>query len=243
MNATSREARFIFSNNEVHLWHLNFLELQYLKNQLHAFLSLEEQELYASFSTQKKQKEFIFTRGCLRFLLGQYLKKEPSQLQFTILKNGKPFLKEGDLFFNLSHSHNQALIAISQDFEVGVDLEYLHSKRSIQKIAHRYFSEQEKTLLQKTPQEKKEKVAYQLWTAKEALMKGSGEGLPLGIDQVVIPYKENADKIELNEGLLKGWSLHFFSPDPNYVGALAFHGLGAKIKTYSLTSDLFRDSF
>jgi len=70
------------------------------------------------------------SRGFLRELLGRYLEHDPRELRFVLGAHGKPaLLSPGgtgaveDLRFNLSHSGDLALVAVSAGQEVGVDIE------------------------------------------------------------------------------------------------------------------------
>lgn len=46
------------------------------------------------------------------------------------------------LFFNLSHAHNKAIIAVN-DTEIGVDIEYIKSLSDISNVAKIIFSDNE----------------------------------------------------------------------------------------------------
>ncbi|MCP5468303.1 MAG: 4'-phosphopantetheinyl transferase superfamily protein [Deltaproteobacteria bacterium] len=222
--------KFNLANDEVHVWELEFSEDPTWVQKIFSYLTMEEQKLYQDSPTAKKKKEFLLSRGPLRFLLSRYLKRDFSQIEILRQEKGKPFVPDKAFHFNLSHSHERAVFAFCQNFEIGIDLEFLNPKRSIKKIAQRYFAESEKELIENTPQAQRERLAYQLWTAKEALMKGNGEGLELGIDQVIIPFKDQDKVIHFEEGIFKDWSLYFFSiQDEKYVASLATQSSNPKL--------------
>jgi hypothetical protein len=66
-----------------------------------------------------KRRQFEATRTRLRQLLGA-----PVTQEFTYTENGKPYLPDSPLKFNVSHSERYALIAIAEGIEVGVDIEF-----------------------------------------------------------------------------------------------------------------------
>jgi phosphopantetheinyl transferase len=88
-------------------------------------------------------------------------------------RNGKPYLTDGSLHFNLSHSGEYAVLAVAGS-DVGVDIEKITSYEKA--VAARCFTpaEQEWMMTQGT-----DSAFFTLWTAKESVMKGSGLGLSL----------------------------------------------------------------
>lgn len=101
---------------------------------------------------------------------------EQGKLRFSHKSNGKPELETGTgeqtrLHFNLSHSGNYAA-AVFSDRPVGIDIEVLRTGR--QKIAGRFFSEQEKQYLN---EHWDDGSFTKIWTRKESYLKATGEGL------------------------------------------------------------------
>lgn len=88
---------------------------------------------------------------------------------------GRPFFDAQDApFFSLSHSGGLAAAAIG-DTQVGIDVQ-VHDKRlSVQKLAARWFSEEEQQSL--ADAEYAADTFFELWTKKEALGKYLGVGL------------------------------------------------------------------
>lgn len=92
---------------------------------------------------------------------------------------GKPYLPAYPGFhFSLSHSGNLVVCAISS-VPVGVDLELPRTLRS--GIAARWFSPEEQALLTDIPS-----AFFDLWMAKEAVLKEIGCGLSGGLQTVSI---------------------------------------------------------
>lgn len=102
--------------------------------------------------------------------------------QQRIVKNdwGKPHLAEQeDVFFNLSHSGNWAVCAVS-DRPVGVDVEL---PRCSIAIARRHFRPEEVERLEALPWQAQKEELNRLWTAKEAFSKAIGRGLTVAMDR------------------------------------------------------------
>lgn len=88
---------------------------------------------------------------------------------------GKPYFAEGPVHFNISHSKERVIVALSPGI-VGCDVE--HERKGAVNIASRFFSDDECSALSSIEDEQ-EKVAYftRLWTAKESIVKCCGEGI------------------------------------------------------------------
>lgn len=98
-------------------------------------------------------------------------------------EKGKPYLAgRRDIFFNLSHSNNMVICAVSP-VEVGCDIEFVKSGRT--RIAQRYFTKEEQCFAQIS-----ERHFYRMWTLKESFIKATGMGLGLRLDSFEISVKE-----------------------------------------------------
>ena len=98
-----------------------------------------------------------------------YYPKTVLPLEIETNQFGKPTIKgASDFYFNLAHSQDIAVCAIS-DKPLGVDTE--HISRVSEKIRDRYFTENEKKL----------DFGY-IWTRKEAVVKAEGTGITVGLD-------------------------------------------------------------
>ena len=102
-------------------------------------------------------------------------------LEFEYRKNGKPYLKNhADIFFNLSHSGDYVMCAIS-DSEVGCDIQ--KTDKADIKLAERFFTDREYHVIADLPAEKdREDMFYRYWTLKESFMKATGLGMQLPLD-------------------------------------------------------------
>src|SRR5207245_435472 len=94
-------------------------------------------------------------RGLLRRVLARYLETDPGQLIFSYAANGKPSLvtkaHRKRVRFNVSHSHQLALFAVTRDRDVGVDIEQMRTDLAVEPLAERFFSPQELATLQSLP--------------------------------------------------------------------------------------------
>ena len=70
-----------------------------------------------------KRREFLVGRSALRQVPGTAARRRPGDVAFAYGEHGKPRLVAGGPHFNLSHSGDVALIAVSLSGPVGVDVE------------------------------------------------------------------------------------------------------------------------
>lgn len=114
--------------NEIHIWRVALDVTALEMRRLRRTLSADELARAARFHFHRDRRRFIAARGALRNLLAKYLKQAPSALRFSYGPWGKPsLLPPNDLRFNLSHSHDLALYAVSGR-EVGIDLERIDGR-------------------------------------------------------------------------------------------------------------------
>ena len=192
----------------------------------------EEEARAARFKREIHQRRFRVGRGQLRVLLGLYTGQSPRALQFRYNAHGKPALAEpGDaLNFNLSHSEDEAILAVWEGRALGVDIEHRDPRVRMESIAHRFFRPEEAALLAGQDDVAKADAFYQLWTAKEALLKGVGGGLTLPLNQCAF----SLDSVPLGltlHGLPtlaeERWQVYPLQVVEGYGAALAVSG-GAK---------------
>ena len=104
-------------------------------------------------------------------------------------KSGKPYVAGNEYFFSLSHTEGAVCCVVSTNVEkalddvividepissVGIDIECIEREANFAAIAKGFFTENEREFLKND--ETAERF-YQIYTAKEALVKASGEGL------------------------------------------------------------------
>jgi 4'-phosphopantetheinyl transferase len=169
----------------------------------------------------------------LRTILGRYVNEHPEALTFTAGRHGKPFLAGlrgtvEKVRFNLAHSHDSALIAVTQDREVGIDLERIRDNVDSLKLAERFFSPSEFERLQQLPRKQANRLFFTLWTCKEAYLKSIGTGLSVDLDRCeVLPVPEElvARVRLLGESRPREDCLvRMLSLGADYVGAVAAEG-------------------
>jgi 4'-phosphopantetheinyl transferase len=145
-------------------------------------------------------------------------------------RRGKPELAPGiaapPLAFNLAHSGELALVAVTGGAAVGVDLEQLRPIQEARAIARRYFAAQELADLEPhLGSGGADEVFLRHWTLKEAYLKATGEGLARGLGSFAVRAgPDGAARLTWDAqdpGATEGWALAAFAPAAGYVAALA----------------------
>ena len=124
-----------------------------------------------------------------RRLLAELLhaKGIPDTLPLTLRKadNGRPYLPDTSVDFNLSHAGRYVVCAIAAPdaseppIRIGVDLEIPHRAVSPERLARRFFAPAEQELLRRDGFSLS--TFLRIWTQKEAFLKLTGEGLSGGL--------------------------------------------------------------
>jgi len=150
-------AMLTLSSAEVHVWRA-CLEpaltscLEYLRHTL----SADELQRAARFHFPRDRRR-LYRRpgGCSGTSLSCYLGVPPSELGFRYSAYGKPALADDfdarGCAFNISHSHEMALFAVTCGREVGIDIEYLGGRSAVRRSPNTSFSAQERANLRALP--------------------------------------------------------------------------------------------
>jgi 4'-phosphopantetheinyl transferase len=163
---------------EIHLWRVSLDDPARLSG-AEAVLSREESLRAGRFVFLRDRDRFIAAHGALRMVLALYIGIEPLEIRFEIGRNGKPALVQTftDIRFNLSHSADLALIAITRGRDVGVDVELIQENIEFDQIVERYFDPSEAWDLRTAPPGERVLRFFDLWTRKEACLKADGRGI------------------------------------------------------------------
>jgi 4'-phosphopantetheinyl transferase len=212
----------------VHVWraHLDDSPLQAARYR--ANLSAEECARAERYRVPHAKNQFIATRGILRSLLSYYVGLPAVNLRFATNLQGKPTLADPislPFQFNVSHTKGMALLAVTVEHAVGIDVEQLDRTVSDHDIAARYFSPRESAYLSSLSPEHRTQEFLTYWTCKEAYLKMRGIGLSGGLSQCEITL--DPDGLKADVALMDGpsqkdeCSLFRVNAGHTHIGALA----------------------
>jgi 4'-phosphopantetheinyl transferase len=153
-----------------------------------ARLAPEERALAERFPDHTNTVRFAVTRAALRQLLGEYTNRSCADIRLTYGEAGKPYLNsDTSVYFNVSHSADLAVIAMSTDTPVGVDVEQRRElELRVREMVTELFHPEEEERLTALPDETMATAVLRCWTMKEAVGKAVGFGLDDLLERVVV---------------------------------------------------------
>ena len=218
--------------NDIHLWYSFGDEINdpELIEQYHQLLNDEERQKQQRFHFEKHQHQYLVTRALLRTVLSLYEPSvSPDQWCFDKNDYGKPFIihpsLSAPLYFNLSHTDELIVLAVSRENTLGVDVEYRQRKNTSLSIADSFFSKKECEDLFARPEAEQRDYFLSLWTLKEAYIKARGMGLSIPLNQFSFSFPErNCVDIDIEDSQndqQEKWSFWQMALSEKHVGALA----------------------
>ena len=175
----------LLNDSEIHLWHARQSDFEGASLEaacLH-WLTPGELKRFQRFHFESHRQQLLLGRALIRVVLSQYGDTAPDAWRFIENPYGKPAIapeQQGQpLFFNLSHSMDQLVLAVSRQEAIGIDIECVEKTRRVAQIAERYFAPSEVKDLMRLPQTERLTRFYQLWTLKESYIKACGLGLAI----------------------------------------------------------------
>lgn len=175
-------------------------------------------------------RRYAYTRGLLRTLLGRFLKRTPSSIEFNYGPYGKPQLNDAmELNFNLSHSGDWVAFGFARGRRIGIDLESAADCHDCRSVAHQCFSPRELAVLEQGMSAAQ--MFCTLWVRKEAVLKAAGLGLDslqafCAFDPVVALQDERGVPIQ--------WHLNDIPMPAGYAMALATEGAPVRNVSFRL---------
>jgi len=152
----------VAKKTQLGLWKIEEDEAFFIKKLL---LSEKEKSFLNGISSGKRYLHWLSSRVLIREALQT---RDFIDLDFD--EYGKPYFQNFPHYLSITHSHDYAGIIISENSNVGIDMERISPK--IQDIAPKFMSEDELTALNS---ENKIEQLYAYWCAKEALYKLYGK--------------------------------------------------------------------
>jgi 4'-phosphopantetheinyl transferase len=144
-----------------------------------SLLPADERRRAARLRHPRDRSRWIAARTALRLILGRYLGQDPAQIELRVGGHGKPALadRERPLRFNMSHSGDLALVAVTPDLEVGVDVEERKADRDFPRLAELGLSASDATAVRSASPTRRAGAFYAAWVRREAIAKCLGVGL------------------------------------------------------------------
>lgn len=220
-------AEFDCGQRDVHVWTCWLNVSPCALNSFEHLLSEGERKRARGFRFAEHRDRFIASHGILRILLSRYLRTDPAALEFSHSKHGKPFIAgrflDRKLDFNLAHSENLVVLAITHRRAIGIDIERVRPVDDLSELVAR-FSKRERALFEDLASGKRLLAFFKLWTRKEAWLKATGEGIGRQLDQVEVSFATGIPARFLGlppTSEISEWNLYNLTTRPGFVAALA----------------------
>ena len=168
------EGGHLLQAGHIHVWRA-IVDVPFARLQVYQeTLSPDERARAQRFRSSTHRRRFAAARGILRHILARYLRTSPRDIRFQSGPFGKPLLQDPadqPLHFNVSHSQQLAVYAVSHDFAVGIDLEGDRNSLDYAGLAERICNPDELATFRKLPQAEQQAAFFRCWTRKRPLSK------------------------------------------------------------------------
>ena len=188
-----------------------------------AILSRDERKRARGFRFERQRQYYIRCRAFLRFLLGRYLQTAPDAIAILADIYGRPMLgaRDGALAFNLSHSGDIALVGVTLQSPLGVDIELIRDIPDFLAVADRCFAPSEiEQLLRLAPAQRCEGF-YMTWTRKEAYIKALGLGMTFPLDAFCTGGQDRPPRLTQGGTVCSEWTIADLTLVRGYKAAMA----------------------
>jgi 4'-phosphopantetheinyl transferase len=179
-----------------------------------AFLSSDERGRLRRFRSRDAAERYVVTRSLVRTVLARELRRSPRGIELGRTDAGKPVVT-GGIHFNVSHSADLIVLAVSRTCDVGVDVERRRSVPRVEELSRRWLTNEERAEIGRLADSGRtaSDAFLRVWTLKEARLKALG----VGISGAAMTL-DHLDAVSLDEALerLDG------PGETAYVGAIAF---------------------
>jgi 4'-phosphopantetheinyl transferase len=224
-----RQGPVPLATDQVHVWRIPLADGTEIAERWAQALSSDELEQAGRFRFERDRQHYADAHAVMRAVLANYLRINPKEVQYTKNEYSKPYLADlTALMFNLSHSNDLALLAITLEREVGVDVEFIRPDLAGMGVAQRYFAPAEVQALAELPTDQQASAFFNCWTRKEAIIKARGAGLSLPLDEFEVSIYPTSEEVTFktltDPSPAKHWCIRAFEPASGYTGALAARG-------------------
>lgn len=197
-------------------------------------LSREERARADAFRAQHLRTAYIVRHGLLRMVLGRQSSTHAADVQFEYTPRGKPFSPGASQFFSASHSGDLVMFAVGHTPCLGIDVEQIRAIPEVDELVLRHFTAREyRSLLAMSPPDR-ERGFLACWTAKEAILKATGEGIYGGLAQVEVTASRPASILRIESENAAAWRLRSFMPRSGYVAAVAVKQAELRLRCHGL---------
>jgi 4'-phosphopantetheinyl transferase len=149
-------------------------------------LSAGERAQQLRFHFARDRRRYLVTRALARTVLSRYAPVRPHEWSFSAGPRGRPDIASPrtspPLEFNIAHSADLVMMAVSSGRTIGVDTEGMAMRDVDIEALDRYFAPEESAVLLALAPPARRRRFLELWTLKESYLKATGKGLAIALD-------------------------------------------------------------
>ncbi len=210
----------------LHLWSIPLGLTEPLLRKWGGYVSEDERQRADRFLRAQDHRRYTIAHAALRLLLARYTGLDVHALHFVAGPQGKPALANAGaeaMSFNLTHSGELAVVAVSSPARLGVDVEEFRVIDDAGAIALSFFAEAEVAALAAVAPTDRDRAFLTCWTRKEAFIKALGGGLSIDLASFEVSLsRERPAFLRIADAALaaQAWSMIHLEPAAGYVGAV-----------------------
>ena len=166
-----------------------------------SLLTEQERTQEKRFYFARDRHRYLITRALVRTTLSRYVDVQPQDWMFAANSYGRPEIGNDNpavrrLSFNLSHTSQLVVLAVTADYPIGVDTEDGYTREAPLAVADRFFAPREVTDLRTLSPERQPERFFQYWTLKESYIKARGMGLSIPLGEFAFHFRgEQSERI------------------------------------------------
>lgn len=158
--------------------------MKYIIENINTYSDEDYLKIYQKINLQKKEKidklkniddkkRSLLGEHCLVKLLKEYYNINYKKISFYTNEYGKPYIQNNNIFFNISHSNDYVIVAISSK-EIGVDIEKIRDTNL--NTINQFATPKEKEYVLSSDNNCYSKL-FEIYTLKEAYIKMKGKNM------------------------------------------------------------------
>jgi 4'-phosphopantetheinyl transferase len=231
--AAAGAERIAIAGSAVHVWAYALDDTDANVDAWSRLLSSDETVRAGRFVRREDRARWVVARGILRHLLGRYCGVEPVDVAFEYGVAGKPAVAASapaSVAFNMAHSHDRALLAVTAGAPVGIDLEQRRDHFDPLPLAHRFFHGAELDAILAAPADRQRDAFFRHWVAKESVLKAQGVGLSFPLERFCVTFEGEGTVARVRSRdpatLSPDWVVRMLPLETGWHGAVALGGEG-----------------
>ena len=186
-------------------------------------LSHAERARAARFGDQRLRDRYVMGRGTLRTILASALGCDAESVEIERGHRGRPQLAgTRALDFNISHTAGVAIVGVTREGRIGVDVERLDRAINVAGIARKFMTSNERTAIAGLDADNARRHLLTLWTCKEAMSKATGDALTAPFGKIDIALDDER-RLVAGPGAYRAndWSLYAAPVPHEYAATVA----------------------